>query len=372
MIMEATARQPFEDYMTEIDGMPCYFAGLPGYPRNFSRDTIIAGIIAADHHMLDNQLAMSYSHQGKAVDPLTGEEPGKIHHEFPGVVVHEPHVSTYNACDTTALYLTGLEFLKHLNKRESLDFLNTHQESIESALQYMLSHIRDDIFWEYPPETARHYSLQITYWKDSILPDINGMEEPAYPVSYALAQFQVARGMLAAANLLHRDDLRQLADAMFTKGIATFIRPEAFCIEQDDQGKLEQSSSDELHALAYIPTDYADMLPIAAIRERAQPLITKAGIACTPEHISRELTDTYHGYVVWVFEQALIHYGASKFGMIDIANVASRCVDYIDTGHELLTIEPAIAPRGNSHQLWSVAAKEYFSENHSLRQTHWL
>jgi glycogen debranching enzyme len=370
--MQATVRQPFQAYMTDIDGMPCYFAGLPGYPRNFSRDTIIAGIIAADHHMLDNQLAMSYLHQGKTYDPITGEEPGKIHHEFPGVMVHGPQMSTYNACDTTALYLTGLEFLKHLNKRESVDFLNNHQKSIEIALQYLVSHVRDDIFWEYPPQNAKHYSLQITYWKDSILPDAHGKEEPSYPVSYALAQFQVARGVLSAANLLHRQDLQQLAEAMFTKGIRKFIRQDAFCIEEDEQGCLEQSSSDEMHALAYIPAKYAALLPLDAIRERAKPLITKAGIACTPKSIGQKLTDTYHGYVVWVFEQALIHYGADKFGLHDIADITTRCAKYIDTGHELLTIGPDIMPRGNSHQLWSVAAKEYFADNHSLRQTNWL
>jgi hypothetical protein len=364
--------ESFDAYTTNIDGMPCYFAGLPGYPRNFSRDTILAGIIAADHHLLDSQLAMSYAHQGQKFDPITGEEPGKIHHEYPGVVVHAPNISTYNACDTTALYLTGLEFLRHLNKRESNDFLSTHQQSIEQALEYISGHIRDDIFWEYPPADAPHYSLRITYWKDSILPSANGKEEPDYPVSYALAHFQAARGILAAANLLDRDDLRDKADTMFTRGIGKFITQQAFCIEEDQHDRLEQVSSDELHSLAYIPTTYKDLLPLEAIRRRMEVLVTEAGIACTPQAISAQLNDTYHGYVVWVFEQAMIHYGCEKFGMPDIADITKRCTEYIDTGHELLNISPAIVPRGNTHQLWSVAAKIYFSEAHSLRQTQWL
>lgn len=354
-----------------IDGTPCYFAGLPGYPRNFSRDTIIAGIIAADHHLLDSQLTMSYLHQGQSYDPITGEEPGKIHHEYPGVVVNAPYVSTYNACDTTALYLIGLEVLKHLNKQESSDFLLKHGASIERALRYLHRHIKDDIFWEFPPEGTDHFSLHTTYWKDSIVPSLDH-EEPQYPVAFALAHFQAARGILAAANFLGYSKLYETADRMFKVGIKTFIREDAFCLEQDKGGKLEQPSSDELHSLAYIPAQYAHLLPLQAITARALPLITPAGIACTPKEISDRMTDTYHGYVVWIFEQALIHYACEKFDLADLAQATMSCTSYIDTGHELLSIDPAIKPRGNSHQLWSVAATIYYSDTPSLRGTNWL
>jgi hypothetical protein len=364
--------QLFANYTSAIDGQECYFAGLPGYPRNFSRDTIIAGIIAADHHLIDNQLAMSYLHQGRRYDPLTGEEPGKIHHEYPGVHVTRPYLTTYNACDTTALYLVGLEFLRHLNRHESAQFLATHGESLEAALDCIYRHIKDGIFWEFPPEGADHFSLRVTYWKDSILPLSSGKTEARYPVAFALAHFQAARGVLAAANLLDRDDLRELADVMYINGIARYINEDNFCVAEDRQGRLEQVSSDELHALAYIPVRYRDRLPMMAIHDRVKTLVTEAGIACTPKAIADTLEDKYHGYVVWVFEQALIHYAAEKFGLHDVAGITTRCARHIDTGHELLEVDPAIVPAGNSHQLWSVAAKIYFSDEHSLRQTKWL
>jgi hypothetical protein len=365
------AHEMFENYVTEIDGTVCYFAGLPGYPRNFSRDTIIAGIISADHHLLDNQLNMSSLHQGQKDDPITGEEEGKIHHEYPGVIVHAPYISTYNACDTTALYLIGLEMLSHLNKRESREFLGEHHSSIEKAITYIMRHTVEDLFWEYPPHRAKHFSLHTTTWKDSIVPNPE-KEEPMYPVSYALAQFQNARGLLAAGRLLDRPDMLEQADRMFTKGITAYIGKTAFCIEQDRAGRLEQCSSDELHALAYIPKEYAKLLPLDAIQERAKPLITPVGIACTPKEISDKLTDTYHGYVVWIFEQAMIHYGCIKFGLNDMAHATTGCTGYIETGHELLSVTPTIAPLGNSHQLWSVAAKVYFSDEPSLRTVGWL
>ena len=42
--------------------------------------------------------------EGTKVDANTGEEPGKIHHELPGVRLRNM-ITTYNACDTTALFL---------------------------------------------------------------------------------------------------------------------------------------------------------------------------------------------------------------------------------------------------------------------------
>src|SRR5690349_6619040 len=142
--MEAT--QPFRSYLTDYEGIPAYMAGLPGYPGNFSRDTILAGIISADQHLLDSQLRMSAQHQGTKYDPISGEEPGKVHHEFPGIPYREPLTTTYNACDTTGLYLIGLEFLRHLNKSESQSFLEDHRGSIESAVDYITSHIQDGLF----------------------------------------------------------------------------------------------------------------------------------------------------------------------------------------------------------------------------------
>ncbi len=366
------AHSLFEEFVTIKDGLTCYKAGLPGYASNFSRDTLLAGIIATDQHLLENQLLMSYMHQGKEYDAITGEEPGKIHHEYPGVEVHEPYLSTYNACDTTALYLIGLEILGHLNKPGSMSFLQHHREGIESGVAYIERHIQDDIFWEFPPPGAKHFSLLTTYWKDSMVPRASGSAEPDYPVAFGLVQFQVARGLLAAATMLERNDLRAQADRLFRRGIETFMTDQYYCIEQDRTRRLKQISSDELHALAYIPLEYARLLPKKAISRRATGLITKPGIVCAPRAVGTKLPDQYHGYTVWIFEQALIHYGCQKFGLSEIAGAARRCVPYIEHGQERLLVEPGVKLAGNDRQLWSVAAKKYFSNMPSLRNMSWL
>jgi glycogen debranching enzyme len=362
----------FDDYTATIEGSDCYYAGLPGYPRNFSRDTMVTGLLAADPRLLLNQLHVSRIHQGKYYNPMNGEEPGKIHHEYPGVVFRPPYVTTYNACETTALYLLCIEALLNEDRPAAEQFISNHHDSIESAVEYIESHITEDIFWEYPPAPAERFSLRITYWKDSVLPNADRGLEPVYPVAYGLVQFQTARGLLAASRLLHRRDLAAQADRMFVIGIQKFMRAEAFCVAEDRSGPIEQASSDEMHALAYIPHEYGSVLPLGAISRRAAQLVTPVGFASTPRRYSNELSDRYHGYVVWVFEQAMIHYGCQKFGMSHAANVARRSADYIAGGQELLAVEPTIQPLGNDQQLWSVGARVYFSEDPSLRQAKWL
>ena len=376
VVMLAAARPAFAGYKTKFDGIPGYIAGLPGYPRNFSRDVLLAGLISMDAEMLQTQLAISSKHQGKEIDARSGEEPGKIHHEYPGVRLsgREQYLTTYNACDSTALYLLSVEALGHLDPVAYGRFMadGDGAKHVAAAADYIEQHLREGIFWEYPPESSQHYALKTTYWKDSVLPDPAGKQEPDYPATFALAHFQNARGMLSAATVLSDDRLRLVADGMFATGIEEFITANYFETYRDQSSRLQQASSDELQALAYIPPGYRYMMPMRAIRARARQLQTPAGYACTPLAVASRLKDAYHGYVVWPFEQALIHYGCLKFGLRHEAEIAGRCAPHINLGNELLLIESDISGAGNDRQLWSVAAKQYFDGDSALRATDWL
>ena len=98
---------------------------------------------------------------------------------------------------------------------------------------------------------------------------------------------------------------------------------------------------------------------------------------CTPKDIASSLSDQYHGDKIWTHEQAKIAYGANKFSLGSIAVTASAVASHIGEGQELLGLEQQgdgllPIPEGNSHQLWSVAAQQYFSGNSLLPQTQWL
>jgi hypothetical protein len=356
-------------------GEVLFSAGFPSYEANFTRDTLLAGIISSHTELLESQLYMCARNQGTKHNPVTGEKPGATHHELPGATLDgRKGMTTYNACDTTALFVIGAEILTELDSMAYEQFQQTHAENLERAAGYLVDHVGDDdLFWERPPEGATGFALHVTMWKDSILPHPEGKLEPDYPVSYALAHFMAARGLLGASSILGQPDLAVKADAMFQAGISQFMRPDNFVVYRDSTEELHQASSDEMHSLAYIPTEYASLLPLRAIRERAkQYLETPIGYRCTPYQVAQTLADKYHGDKVWVFDQAMIHHGTQKFDMGEEAMVAARIAPHIGDGQELFGLEMVdgvlhIIPEGNPRQLWSVAAREYLAGRTPLR-----
>jgi glycogen debranching enzyme len=378
---EATPN-PFAIYKRTSDvGDDIYAAGYPSYPANFSRDTIKAGILSGYADLLASQLEISARHQGTEDNPLTGERPGKIHHEVPGaqLVGREGH-TTYNACDSTALFLIAAEGLSRVDKEAFANLYAKRKSHFDRAVDHILASVgeEDNLYWDRPPEGSDGYSLRVTYWKDSILPHANGKEEPTYPVSFAQAHFIAARSLLSASRMHAEPALAEKADGMFRAGIKAFMRSDGFVVYKDADGELVQNSSDELHSLAYIPQAYADILPLATIRNRAEAIATPYGYVCTPRSVAEGLSDTYHGDKVWVFEQAKIHYGASKFGLLDEAANAAAIAEHIGTGQELFSVtyhedgSTSLIPEGNDRQLWSVAAAEYFVGKSDLAKTAWL
>jgi glycogen debranching enzyme len=367
-------RSVFKNYRSAFNGLPGYIAGLPSYPRNFSRDVILAGILSMDEDMLETQIRISAAHQGVRDDPLTGEEPGKIHHELPGVTLkgRGHYLTTYNACDTTSLFLLAIEGLREVSNDKYQEIVSTYHRQILSAVAYLRNHLEDDLFYERPPKGASHFTLKVTYWKDSILPDVSGREELNCPAAYALPHFMAARALMGAASILDTEELTEIADKMFRRGISQFMQTSQFVIVKTHKLVFAQDSSDELHCLAYIPLQFKDRLPLEAMQMRATILETPAGFACTPKAVDDLIHDTYHGYVVWPHEQAFIYYGCQKFGLEDGMSIATRVVPYIGKGNERLEVFPSIKPLGNNQQLWSTAAGVYFSETSALRTDHWL
>jgi glycogen debranching enzyme len=381
-LVESTS-DPFTLYRRESDiGIDVYAAGFPGYPANFTRDTLKAGIISGRADLIASQLEISARYQGAKDNQITGERPGKIHHEVPGTQLEGrgERFTTYNACDTTALFLIGTEGLSHLSQADNEGFLVKRKDSLERAVDHIVSLIGEDdsLYWDKPPENSTGYALRVTYWKDSILTRRDGKLEPTYPVTFAQAHFIAARGLLSASRILGRPELESKADTMFRAGIDKFIRPDDFVVYEDSDGPLHQESSDELHSLAYIPVKYAGLLPIKEMRQRAEILATPYGYICTPVEVAKHLSDDYHGAMIWVFEQAMIHYGASKFGLVEEAATAAAIAEHIGEGQELFAIlhnddgTISLMPKGNERQLWSVGATEYYAGKSSLTKNAWL
>ena len=366
----------FAKYKREIfPGIVSFAAGFPSYPREFSRDVITAGILATRAELIESGLLIGALYQANKSEPQTGAEKGKIAHEIPGVTLKGRKGQTdYNACDTTPLFLIAAECQRYIHKSD----ISNIEPALKDAIDHISSHIKDDLYIERPPEGADGFTLRVTMWKDSVLPQ-PGKEEPKYPVIYPQVHFIAARAFLSAAKLLGETKYEQLADRMFKKGIREFIRPEGYVVYRDSEEELIQPSSDELHSLAYIPKKYIDLLPLDAIKKRAEILETPFGYMCTPRDISKQLEDKYHGSTIWTQDNGMIHYGSSKFGLSYEADVAASIAPHIDKGQELFDIgwddegnEIPIIKQGNPVQLWSEATREYFAGHSSLLNDHWL
>ena len=181
------------------DGLSLYNAGLPNFPKNFARDALISAILMQDMPMLRDQLISCAGRQGWKSDPISGEEIGKIFHEYPPET-RRGCTTEFNACDTTALFLIGCEWYLELTGDDR--FIVNLTSEIELATEYIRAHIDQDLFYETPSLCGNdRFGLRVTYWKDSFLLDrIDG--EPSYPIIYSLAHIQNFSGLRSAGRLL--------------------------------------------------------------------------------------------------------------------------------------------------------------------------
>ena len=173
-----------------------YEAADPGYKSDFPRDVLTTGLLTGDLEMLETQIDYVAKRMGGVRDPLTGEEPGKVHHELPATTING-RSTAYNACDTTAEFLLSVAAVSAQGHR---DVVENFAPYISRGVNYILSHVnRNGLFVEDPKFSGteesygrdRKFALKVTDWKDSELNRQNGTE-PNYPIVYTLAHFQNA------------------------------------------------------------------------------------------------------------------------------------------------------------------------------------
>ncbi len=335
-----------------------YKAGLPHFPRNFTRDGIISAMLMHDLVTLKTQLLFCAEKQGKANNSYTGEEPGKIFHEYPGVEI--AGLSTeYNACDTTALFLIGLEYYqKFVNNNLFIEKFKIH---IEKSVEYILKHTPENLFVESPEFSgSTKFGLKVTYWKDSSLTGrTNG--EPKYPITYTLAHIQNLKALRCAQILLKTQDLHQKIDQMVQRLHILFDeKKDLFAVVKDDEGSICLASSDMLHGLYYLEKGDLNDVELRSIQAMAKNLETELGYRTMSADYC-DIKDSYHSCTLWPFEQAIIHQGAKNFGLGDICEVSSRINNYLDSAPELYFIgDQKFTKVGCDPQLWTIAAKMYF------------
>ena len=350
------------DQLTKVrDGLAVYDAGLPRFPRNFTRDGILSALLFRDAEMMRDQVRFCALHQGQQNNAHTGEEAGKIFHEFPGFPLRDKNTQ-YNGCDTTGLWLYGLAKVVEWTGDDSL--VAELRPAIEAALGYVRRHVDARGFWNEDPAFcgADRFALKVTYWKDSVLVDRpNG--EPLWPAVFPLAHVQTLAGVRKIGRILNDQSILDLANQMLT------ALPQlwddtlgSFYPAIDQAGAVQTITSDGLHMLAYLEDGDLSAEMLTSLEQSSRILETELGYVVMNSADADRVEYDYHAKTVWPFEQALIHLGARRFNQPHVASVCERVIPHIQTAApETLATVPELTSKSCDPQLWTLAARDYFN-----------
>ena len=335
----------------------------------FPRDLLTTGLILRDPEILGESVRFAAHTIGTTVDPKTGEEPGRVMHEW-NRVERNGLLSRYNACETSQLLLIAACVLLQAGTPNDLALLERLGPALVSAGLYVEAHIEDGLFVEDPRRCgAERYFAQATYWKDSHLP---GHREIAYPVSYALVQAQTVCALRALAALspplaLGRDPapLLDLAHLVAEKLWTSLWDEEKDLpvIAVDRVSRIVGISSDALHALAYLEPDDVPPIRLERTREISALLETPYGYRTYAPGQTDYEPGAYHLGSIWPFEQALIARGAGIFGLGAVLEGASRVLLALEAlgFPELLVWDGrSLSAGGCDVQLWTCATPRGF------------
>lgn len=360
------------------DRFELYNAGIMGGKVRFGvfpRDLFITGLILQDQDLLRETIRFSVLTMGTKCDPKTGEEPGRVLHEYPDVR-RNGLSSRYSATETSQLLILGAAAYLKLSGDRSL--ISRFRDGLRAAGEYVLRHIRDNLFWEDPAFCGgRSYFARATYWKDSHLP---GRDEPCYPVAYTLVQAQTAAALRALIGLNRVGDLgfAERALARRAAGLIQSIQNELWdseldfsAIALDGGGLVSGVSSDGLHLLAYLHPGDISPEKLCAIEQRAEELATPYGVRTYAPGQRDYSPYAYHLGAIWPYEQYFIARGALMHGISYVAKTALRTVEALGAFGfvELFYWEEGVGLRGPGLipgegcelQLWSTAVPEGFA-----------
>ena len=383
---EAYISEALNRLRIDFKGYTLYKAGLPGYGRPFFRDMAKASRLFADPEMMANGLTFAGALQAKEADPNSGAQPGKIFHEYDialqdGIELSEkPGKNTlFNSCDSNAEFLINHE--EYIGLTGDLSLLRSQRQSVEdAATKYIVPQVNDNDLFEEDPRFcgADSFALNVTYWKDSVLPGReNG--EPKYPIVYTLVHIQNAAALRSGGRILNMPDLLNEGDRMIKVLPNLFdYKLNTFFQALDSEGLVKGITSDSLHLLAYLePGDLPPDILDRIIRS-SEVLETEIGYLTMDPDNAEGVGDDYHTKTVWPHEQAEIHKGAKKHlkwainngfkdlvdGLMHVTEVSARLTTFYQSNPgrypELFSVNGVIKPDGCDPQLWGAAAADYF------------
>jgi glycogen debranching enzyme len=344
----------------------------------FPRDLLTTALMLRNVDLLRETVRFSVHTIGQRRDATTGEEPGRVLHEW-NKAERDGLLSRYNATETSQLLLIAAAELLKLQAKQSRPFPPSVRSGLVAAGEYVLTHIQDGLFLEDPAYCgASRYFAHATYWKDSHLP---GRESLDYPVAYTLVQAQTVaalRSLAALAALLRfkwqKGSLCSVADEL-ARAISSRLwdlHLRGSLIALDRETPIGGISSDALHMLAYLEPRDLPPVCVEAIRTAAAALATPYGYRSYAPNQVDYAPDAYHLGSIWPYEQVFIARGARRFGLTDVFATSTRILSALDrlAFPELVTWDGKhLLGGGCDVQLWTCAVPAVFEtllDHHSI------
>jgi glycogen debranching enzyme len=315
-------------------------AGIPWFSAPFGRDALITSIqtLMINPEIARGTLRYLAAHQGKRVDLVREEEPGRVLHEIRyGELANLrqiPHTPYFGSIDSTPLFLVcAVEMMDWLNDR---DLFVELLPSVLSALRWIDEYgdLDHDGFLEYD-ERAKG-GVRNQGWKDSydslLYPDGRQAELPAalvevqgyvYQAKIGLSRILERYGETALAESLAReaDTLRRHFELRF------WMDREQFYAQALDKQKVQIPSitSNPGHCLWAGICD-PERAELVTERLLAPDMFTGWGIRTLSASSPHYNPMSYHNGTVWPHDNSIAAAGLRRYGR---TQEATRVIDGI-------------------------------------------
>ncbi len=334
----------------------------------FGRDSLITAIklIKAYHRTKDPYLLALAKKillniaklQGTEINIESGEEPGKIIHEYrpdnhehlskhlvqPWYVYPDKSIRNYDTVDATPLFLIAV--YRYYQSTKDSEFINTISGSIAGALSWIeeFGDKNQDGFIDYSFDVERKFGgLKVQSWMDSTESLFHENSDPTqYPIApvevqaYAYLALKLWSRFFQTENFELSQKLESSANKIKTQFNKKFVQQNAqgfyLAAAIDGHGvPVEAVRSSMGHVLwACLSLEEDGVLDCVLDNEHILPLVKrltapdlfepKAGIR-TLSNLSKQYSPTsYHNGSIWPHDTSMIAEGLELFGYVEEAS----------------------------------------------------
>ncbi|MFT3796932.1 glycogen debranching N-terminal domain-containing protein [Microbacterium sp.] len=360
-----------------------FAAGAPWFFTLFGRDSLWAArlLLPLDGRMAASTLRVLARLQGRAVDPATAEQPGKIMHELRAGTLELPGESIvlpplyYGTVDATPLWVCVLAEAAASGMPE--DEVRDLLPAMEAALQWITTSAGDDGFLDYIDETGHGLSNQ--GWKDSgdSIQWRSGTLAQG-PIALCEVQGYAYEAALGGAGLLDRfgrpggDALREWAAGLKRRFAERFwvTTPEgrypAVALDRDGHA-VDTLTTNAGHLLGTGLLDPDEEAGVATLLT-GPTMSSGFGLRTLSADAAGFWPLSYHGGSVWAHDTAIVARGMARAGLdaparqvVDGLLAAAEAFAYrmpeLHAGDAAADVpRPAPYPAACRPQAWSAAA----------------